>query len=97
MIVGKAIKRVRLARGYTQKEVAKRIGVLSNSYSRLEGGFHSLNSNTMHKLCKALEIDEEVLILITLAYDTSEPTLSFGLTIKQSLEYHLKNNYNLEL
>lgn len=55
--VGEAIRRERLARGWTQAELADRVGVSSNHVARLERGETGATFYLMHRIGAALGVD----------------------------------------
>ncbi len=55
--VGEAIRRERLARGWTQVELAERVQISSNHLARLERGEVGPTFYLMHKIGAVLAID----------------------------------------
>ncbi len=56
-LFGNAILRARLARGWTQKELAKRVGTKQANISRIESGSGNPTLELIQKICKALELE----------------------------------------
>lgn len=54
--IGKNLKKARIKAGYTQAQLAKKAGVSSNYYARLERGEDNASIETVEKLVKALEV-----------------------------------------
>ena len=55
-LVGNNLKAARAAKGYTQKEVAAKIFMTQQQYSRFENGVYELNYAQIKKLCELLDI-----------------------------------------
>ncbi|HEV2492052.1 MAG TPA: helix-turn-helix domain-containing protein [Terriglobia bacterium] len=55
--VRQQIRRLRLARGWTQRELALTAGLSPSSLGCLETGFYRLNLDTLHRLVLALDAD----------------------------------------
>ena len=53
--VGKNLKAIRLIRGLTQEELAKKSGVATNHYAKIERGEVSPRIHTLANLIKALK------------------------------------------
>lgn len=51
------MKRIRLARGLSQEEIAARMGIKQPNYSRMELGESKPTLQTLVRLCEALECD----------------------------------------
>jgi ribosome-binding protein aMBF1 (putative translation factor) len=64
-LFGNAVLRARLAKGWTQKELAKRVGTKQANISRIEGGLGNPTLELIQKICKALEIELRFLNLGT--------------------------------
>ena len=56
MSLGESIKSARKAKGLTQRELAKTLGVSFNSISDWENGKHMPDVDTLQALCKVLNI-----------------------------------------
>ena len=56
VIIGKNLKRERKIKGYTQKEVAEKMGMTQQQYSRFENGIFELNYSQIVFLCKLYDI-----------------------------------------
>ena len=55
-IVGENIKSARKARGLTQKEIASKLFMTQQQYSRFELGIFELNYDQIISICKILDI-----------------------------------------
>jgi transcriptional regulator with XRE-family HTH domain len=63
---GDLLRALRLRRGWTQAEVAIRVGVRQNTIARWESGERNPSSQEMQALCSALEAEEpELMVLLT--------------------------------
>jgi DNA-binding XRE family transcriptional regulator len=56
--IGRLIKEKRLGKGYTQKELAEKVGLKQPDISRIEKGMANITLETLFKLCKVLDIKE---------------------------------------
>jgi transcriptional regulator with XRE-family HTH domain len=54
---GAAIRKLRLAKGWTLAELADQSGIPVSTLSRVELGQNGLNSDKLVRLCRALEVD----------------------------------------
>ena len=59
---GERLKAARKARGYTQTELAEKLGITQKSYQRMETGAHDLKMSTIYQLCTTLNISSDWLI-----------------------------------
>lgn len=64
-----AAVRIRLAeirkeRGLTQKELAKLVGIHELTISRIEGGSRQIELDTLGKLCSALQVPIQELVVV---------------------------------
>lgn len=59
---GAAIRKLRLARGWSLAELGERSGVPISTLSRVELGQNALNYEKLFRLCRALEVDLEGLV-----------------------------------
>lgn len=57
MNIGSKIRKVREAKGFTQKQVALEIGMDPSQYSKIEKGKTDPTTNTLEKIAKALHIE----------------------------------------
>jgi putative transcriptional regulator len=48
------LKGARVAKGFTQREMAEKIGISAVSYTRKENGDYEFTQNEMKKICKIL-------------------------------------------
>lgn len=55
--VGKNLKEARRFKGLTQKEVAKKINMTQQQYSRFENGIFELNYDQIILLCELYDIE----------------------------------------
>ncbi len=60
--VGAAIRKLRLARGWTLNELAAHTGIPLSTLSRVELGQNALNYDKLVRLCRALEVDLQGLV-----------------------------------
>ncbi|GAB4035472.1 helix-turn-helix domain-containing protein [Spirosoma jeollabukense] len=58
--VGQLIRETRKAKGLTQKELGKKIGVAEATLSRFENGNQNLTLETLHRLSNALGVNLSV-------------------------------------
>ena len=68
---GAAIRKLRLARGWSLATLGERSGVPISTLSRVELGQNALNYEKLMRLCKALDVDLEG--LVTREVETSPP------------------------
>ena len=59
---GNRLKIARLAKGYTQTELAIILETSQTSYQRMETGNHDIKMSTIYRLCKALDISSDWLL-----------------------------------
>ncbi len=55
-LVGNNLKAARNAKGYTQKEVAAKMFMTQQQYSRFENGVYELNYAQIKELCELFDI-----------------------------------------
>ena len=55
-IVGDNLKLARKAKGYTQKQVADKLSMAQQQYSRYENGVYEINYDLMLRLCEILDV-----------------------------------------
>ncbi len=72
--IGQAIRKLRLAKGWTLSELSQQCGVPLSTLSRVELGQNALNYEKLVRLCKALEIDLQGLV----ARDATAPVVPSG-------------------
>lgn len=70
--IGKKIKRIRVARGYTQEKLAELIDISQKVLSSIETGENFLKAETIDKLLVALDITAEELFSTNYLKETSE-------------------------
>lgn len=84
-MLGKKIKALRVERGYTQEELAKKVGYTSkDSISKLERGAFQIDLSRADKIAKALQVD------------TIELISSEGNNIPVTVEYQKRNPTEVE-
>jgi len=72
---GDEIRRLRLARGLSQEELAHRAGMSAKTVSRAEdGGGHEHRGSTYRRLAEALEVPPERLLGIIFSEDDPPPS-----------------------
>lgn len=54
--IGGNLKAARIQKGFTQSEMAKKMGILQPAYARYESGKIQLNYEQVEELCNYLEI-----------------------------------------
>ena len=57
-IIGERLKKARVAKGYTQEQLAEKIDVSVAFLSRVERGNARVNLNRLNQLCDLLDISE---------------------------------------
>lgn len=57
-IIGERLKKARIAKGYTQEQLAEKIDVSVAFLSRVERGNAKVNLNRLNQLCDLLDISE---------------------------------------
>lgn len=63
MIIGANVKKARLAKGFSQEELARMLGVSVFTVSRLErGAVRRISVNKLHTIADALNVDLSVLL-----------------------------------
>ncbi len=62
--LGKRIKQLRQAKGYSQEQFAEVIGIASRTLCGIEIGKNFLKANTLEKILEVLEISPQELFLI---------------------------------
>lgn len=62
-LFGNAVLQARLAKGWTQKELAKQVGTKQANICRIEGGSGNPTLELIQKICKALELEIQFLDL----------------------------------
>ena len=70
MAIGENLKKICKKKGLTLKELAQKSGVpVKTIYSITANDLNNINTTTMEKLCKALEVDSARLVLDPEAYN----------------------------
>lgn len=59
---GKRLKQARLNKGYTQVEIATKLGIPQQTWQRYETGKYDLKMSSIYNICKALEISADWLL-----------------------------------
>lgn len=67
---GQAIQRIRKEQGLTQEQLAEKVGITSNTISRLERGQLIPSVPTLIDLCNALETGADAILAAYLSSDT---------------------------
>jgi transcriptional regulator with XRE-family HTH domain len=57
MDIGNKIKKVREAKGFSQRQIAKELGMDPSQYSKIENGKTDPTTSTLEKIAKALNIE----------------------------------------
>ena len=65
MYVLPRIKEVRKERGYTQTQIAQKIGMEQTQYSRYERGENEIKVNVLIDICKALKVSADYILGLT--------------------------------
>lgn len=73
--LGEMIKEARMARGYTQKELAELSGISIRSIQRIENGVLEARSYTLKTLCSILDIPWEKVTTVAQA-DMPQPVMN---------------------
>ena len=60
MYIGKAIRDIRLSRGYSQEKLAEETGLAQNVISRIERDMHKPSDDTLERLANALSVVPDV-------------------------------------
>jgi transcriptional regulator with XRE-family HTH domain len=60
--LGKHIRRLRKAKGFTQDVMAERAGIAQSDISKIEGGQINLSFTTLYKLATGLEVKVKDLV-----------------------------------
>lgn len=68
-ILGNSLKELREAKGLTQEKLGERIGVEAGTIYRLEAGKNFIKSETLAKLCDALDVHPSL-------FFTARPTIT---------------------
>ena len=55
--ISNTLKQERKSSGFTQEELAEKVGFSTRYYQRIESGKQSVNLLTLYKVCKSLKID----------------------------------------
>ena len=63
MDIGNAIREIRVKKGFTQKELAKKCGLSANALCQIEIDNIQPQKNTIKKICKALDIPTSYLLM----------------------------------
>lgn len=59
------LKEIRIEHGYTQAELARKIGMDQNNYSKYERGEREIGRKTIIKLCQVYNISADYLLGLT--------------------------------
>ena len=78
MNLGKAIKELRKAKGFSQKELAQACGLSANAMCSIENDESFPSKTTFDKICKALDMPSAYIFLFSISEKTK------GLSTKNS-------------
>jgi transcriptional regulator with XRE-family HTH domain len=73
MNIGAAIKKIRLEKEISQGDLSKSCEISQTSFSQIENGIKRPSTNTLNKICKALDVPETIIYLYALE-DSDIPT-----------------------
>ena len=59
---GTRLFRARSAKGMSQRDLGKLVGVHHNTISTYEMGAHEPTAHVLHRICEALDVDADVLL-----------------------------------
>lgn len=59
---GNRLRYARKQKGFTQVELAEKLGLTQTSYQRMETGKHDIKLSTIYNICKTLNISSDWLI-----------------------------------
>lgn len=62
MNFGDKLREKRIANGYTQKELANRLGISVSCYAGYEQGYREPDFKTLVKICKELKVKSDYLL-----------------------------------
>jgi transcriptional regulator with XRE-family HTH domain len=62
MTIGKRLRTLREAKGFSQGDIERRSGLLRSYISRVEGGYTAPSLSTLEKFAKALELESYQLL-----------------------------------
>jgi len=97
MEIATRLKRIRIAKGFTQEQVAEMIGMAQVTYIKLESASHNLTTRNVIKLCKVFGITSDLLLF----GETGEHNVNFDAYIKIAQMFTpkeieaVKNNFGL--
>jgi len=90
MNVGDRLRELRLEKGYSQRELARRAGIASNSVAVTERGEHAPTFPTIQKLARALDVDPGELFKepapLAEAPETGAAVVAVGATPEEAAE-----------
>lgn len=70
--LGKKIKRIRVANGYTQEQLSEMIDISQRALSKIEIGENFVTAETLDKLLSALDVTSEELFATNQLKESSE-------------------------
>jgi transcriptional regulator with XRE-family HTH domain len=76
MYIGKAIRDIRIARGYSQVELSFAAGLAQNVISRIERDMHKPSDDTIGRLAAALKVEPNVFYYLTIIEISGESRLN---------------------
>lgn len=94
-LFGQKLKYVREQKGYTQEKFAEKIDISSRALSSIECGKNFVSSDTLQKICVALQINPKVLFDFDFPYMAAEDMKKELLTIIDKNEEHLAVIYKI--
>lgn len=86
--LGKSIKAIRMMHNLSQREMAERVGLDKNYFSRLESGYRKFSIDVLQRVAEVLGINYALLILFSEMDDPKLKdftALTFGHVVKESL------------
>ena len=76
--IANRLKQIRAAKGFTQEQVAEKLGMAHVTYIKLENASHNLTTRNVRKICKVFGVSSDLLLF----GDTGAPNINFGAYIK---------------
>lgn len=61
--ISKTLKQLRIERGFTQRDMAKRLGISYQSYNRWENDANNLTMNRVNEIAKVLAVEPMSILL----------------------------------
>lgn len=88
--VGSRIRELRLERGMTTTELARRIGISHPQVSRLENGRQNFRTQTLARIAAALGVKPDCFFVEEEAEGVAEPSAPYGLVADGNLRAAMK-------